>query len=272
MDIRPLSSVDFSTLIDCFLKAFDGYFVPMPEDPEYYRQRWAMAKVDYNLSFGMFDDGELVGFIINAVDRRFGQKVAFNSGTGVIPEYRGKRIVKSIYDHALPLLRKCHVTHCELEVIQANVRAIKTYESIGFEIGRKLRCFVGEPNVQDFSGEMRKRSIDQIPWSKLPELETYSWDNQRETIERGDYSYYEIGNQDKFESYFIIDSDTGYVAQFNSKNGSVASWERLASAIGSVSQTVKIINVDGRLTNKIDLLERIGLKNTVDQFEMEMKV
>ena len=48
----------------------------------------------------------MVGFILHALDKRNNKLTAFNTGTGVISEYRGKRIVNSIYTHALKCLKE----------------------------------------------------------------------------------------------------------------------------------------------------------------------
>ena len=81
--------------------------------------------------------GDNFGFIINAIDKRNGILTAFNTGTGVIPEYRGKRIVKSIYAHAIGELRQQGVEKSTLEVITKNDIAIRSYKSIGFSIRRR---------------------------------------------------------------------------------------------------------------------------------------
>ena len=105
MTVKHLGDTDFDTIMACFLSAFDNYFVKMPTDYNYYRKRWKASKVDFNLSYGMFDNDQLVGFIIHAIGRRHGEYIAFNSGTGVIPAYRGKKIVKTIYEFAIPELK-----------------------------------------------------------------------------------------------------------------------------------------------------------------------
>ena len=147
MIVKKLGNIAFETIIDCFLKSFKNYYVELPTDINYYKQRWELAKVDFNLSYGMFDNEKLIGFIINAVDERNGIKIAFNTGTGVLPEYRGKRIVKSIYDDAIPDLKKNGITKCSLEVITDNMKAIKSYQSIGFEICKTFECYKGAINL-----------------------------------------------------------------------------------------------------------------------------
>ena len=89
MIVKNLEKIEFDIIVDCFLKSFENYYVKLPTDKNYYKNRWRLAKVDYALSYGMFDDEKLVGFIISAIDKRNGEKIAFNTGTGVLPEYRG---------------------------------------------------------------------------------------------------------------------------------------------------------------------------------------
>lgn len=101
MIVKHLGHTDFNVIMECFLSSFEGYFVKMPTDHDYYKKRWKAAKVNLELSYGMFDDNKLVGFIIYVIDEREGQLIAFNTGTGIIRDYRGKGIVKSIYDYAL---------------------------------------------------------------------------------------------------------------------------------------------------------------------------
>ena len=45
------------------------------------------------LSFGVFDGEQLVGFVIHCIGEEAGRTVAYNTGTGVLPGYRGQRWV-----------------------------------------------------------------------------------------------------------------------------------------------------------------------------------
>jgi GNAT superfamily N-acetyltransferase len=276
----------------CLIAAFENYFVPMHTDPNYYRNRWLMASVDFKLSYGMFDGERLVGFIINAIDTRDGEKIAFNTGTGVLPAYRGKRIVKLIYEYALGDLKKNGVTKSSLEVVRGNVAAVKAYESVGFAIVKHYRCYQGKLDldvtirreVQQYRGSdhkqegsnitsiLRRSSKAEFKWHALPNQDSYSWDFQRETIVRGNYDYYYLLSAGIRESYFIIDRNSGNVAQFDVLTPSEESWNRLFLGIQEVAETVKIINVAERLTAKIAFLEQIRLTNTVNQYEMEMAI
>jgi ribosomal protein S18 acetylase RimI-like enzyme len=273
MEIKKLNTVSFDHLMDCFLSAFENYFVQMPTDREYYKTRWKAAGVDFNLSYGMFDDGKMVGFIINAIGERNDDRIAFNTGTGVLPEYRGRKIVQSIYDFAIPDLKSNGITKCALEVITKNEIAIKSYQRIGFEICKTYKCFGGEIKVQpDSSFELLKTNYSDLDFENLPHQNLYSWDNNSKAIKDNSYDYFQVMHENALESYFIINSTNGYIAQLEVLNAEDNVWKRLFIAVQSVAPKIRINNVDDSLTNKIEWLLKIGLENNVDQYEMELKV
>jgi len=271
MVVRHLGQTDFTTIMVCFLSAFENYFVKMPTDHDYYKQRWKAAKVDFNLSYGMFDGDQLVGFIINAIDDRHGDKVAYNTGTGVIPEYRGKKIVKSIYDHAIPDLKSNGITKCSLEVIVENDKAVKAYKRIGFEICKTFNCFAGELSASDSPVQIKEIPFESIAWERMPNQDTYSWDFHYKSLKDGNSKFYNVLNDSKIESFFSIKPD-GTINQLEVFNTEKRQWERLLSAVQSIFEHVRVINVDNRLTAKRAALEHAGLKNTVNQYEMELRV
>lgn len=271
MTVKHLGNTDFSVIMECFLLAFENYFVKMPTDYNYYKQRWKAAKVNFNLSYGMFDDDKLVGFIINAIDERQGDKIAYNTGTGVIPDYRGRKIVKSIYDYAIPELLKNGITKCLLEVITENYKAIKSYKGIGFKICKEFKCFKGRLFIKsqnDFT--LKKVTYQDMNWSEFPNQNLYSWDNQKESLLKGQYDYFQVLNSNHIQSYFVMNSENGYVAQFEVLENSTKNLSALFSAIQSINQEIRINNIDNKLNQKIKAVESVGLKNTVNQFEMEL--
>jgi ribosomal protein S18 acetylase RimI-like enzyme len=188
MVVRHLGDTDFKTIMECFLSAFDNYFVKVPTDHNFYKQRWKATGVRFDVSYGMFDNTKLVGFIINAIDNRNGEYIAYNSGTGVIPDYRGQRIVNTIYDYAILDLMKHGITKCVLEVITENVKAIKSYEGIGFEKCKYYRCFGGIISVEDLTNyALREVDFSFVDWDTIPNQELYSWDHQTRSLEKGNY-------------------------------------------------------------------------------------
>ncbi|WP_103068936.1 GNAT family N-acetyltransferase [Aquimarina sediminis] len=273
MIVRSLEGVEFKLIMNCFLVSFKNYFVDMPTDVEYYKERWNNVKVRFDLSYGMFDNQVLVGFIINGIDKRNEEVVAFNTGTGVIPEYRGKKIIKSIYKFALKDLKRNGVTKCSLEVIKENIIAIKAYESIGFKKCKNYKCFKGKINVNvEKKVTLLELDLKKLNWRQLPNQEFYSWDNHKNSLISGSYKCFQVINEKTPMAYFVIDLTNGYIAQFDVLNKDKFSWDYLFLGIKKISETVKINNVDERLISKLNYLKTIELINTVDQYEMELSI
>ena len=273
MVVRHLGNTDFKVIMDCFLVAFENYFVKMPTDPNFYKQRWQAAGVRFNMSYGMFDGTQLVGFIINAVDERHGERIAYNSGTGVIPEYRGQGIVKAIYDYAIPDLIKKGITKCLLEVITENVKAISSYEGVGFKIEKHYKCFGGtisSESPDEFT--LKELDFNAVDWDNIPNQTFYSWDNQTKTLEKGQYKHVEVYVDKGLVAFFSINPDNGYLVQFEILKQADSSWPTLFAAIALQRKEVRINNIDSSLISKIKAVECAGLKNTVDQYEMGLSL
>jgi ribosomal protein S18 acetylase RimI-like enzyme len=273
MIVKKLDTVDFETIMQCFLKAFDNYFVKMPTEYDYYKKRWKAAKVRFDLSYGMFDNEKLVGFIINGIDLRNGDLVAFNTGTGVIPEYRGLKIVRSIYDYALVDLKKNGITKCSLEVIKENKIAIRAYQSIGFEICKNYKCFKGEVHIDKHDDiELKEVDFNNVDWVKLPNQKIYSWDNDQTSLKEGEYRFFYVLKDNTHQSFFVLNQAKDLLAQFEILERSERSWNNLFYGIMSISKSLRINNVDESLKEKIDILTEIGFSNSIDQYEMELKI
>jgi len=273
MTVKSLADISFDKILDCFLLAFENYFVTMPTDRNYYRERWKASKVDFNLSYGMFDKEKLVGFIFHSIDKRYGVLTAYNSGTGVIPEFRGNGIVKSIYKYALEDLEQNNIEKSTLEVITNNEKAICSYKNVGFKKSKTYKCFSGTIKVEYSEPfEIEEINLHSINWGELPNQHFYSWDNQKESILEGNFTFLQVVNNKEPESFFIIKPENGYVAQLDILKPNSNSWNRLFFAIKSISPTIKINNVDERLTDKINQLGKIGLNNSVNQYEMELEI
>lgn len=100
----------------------------------------------------------------------------------------------------------------------------------------------------------------------------YSWDNQNESLESGNYNYFQVLVNNQVDSFFAINPENGYIAQLEVLINKNTSWNTLFSVIQSMHKEVKINNIDDRLTDKTNAVESVGLKNTVNQYEMELNI
>ncbi len=272
MHVKNLTDSSFEDIVTCFLKAFANYYVEFPSDKEYFRQRWELSGIRYDLSYGMFHNSRLVGFILHGVEKRDGHFTAFNLATGVIPEYRGRKVTQAIYHFALLDLKRNGVTKSRLEVIKANEYAIRAYNSIGFQITRHYKCFSGTIRLQKpMRFELIETAIADFDFGLIPDQRDYSWENRRESIQGGDFICYQVLNGSTVEAVFIINK-LGYIPQFEVFVEDDEAWSRLFAAISSISEKIKINNVDERFKSKIKQLQNFGLNNTIDQYEMELLI
>ena len=269
MQIKNLSTTSFDDIINCFFISFENYFVEFPKDKALFKNRWEMSNVNYSLSYGMFYNDKLIGFILHGVEHRENHLTAFNLATGVIPEYRGRKITQQIYEFALPKLKEKGITKCKLEVIKENKYAIKAYKSIGYNIIKSYKCFGGEIEIHDeFPFGLIEIKIQDFNFRINTAQSIYSWENQIETLQRGNFKCYQVLYEEQVESIFIINDQTGYLAQFDVLIETEKTWERLFLAISKISKKVKINNIEEQLTHKINQVKKFGLKNTIDQYEM----
>jgi len=138
-----------------WIKAFANYHVDMSYlTHERMISRARMDRVDYNLSVGAFDDNTMCGFLILGIDKIRNVLSAFDAGTGVIHEYRGKGIAGAMFDLAVSKLKEAGVQNFILEVIQENKSAINAYKKAGFDISRDFNCY--KINTTGFKSETKK--------------------------------------------------------------------------------------------------------------------
>lgn len=106
MEIKPLQNIPVQDIVATLNFAFSDYFVPINFTIEYINERWTASGVDYSLSFGVFDNSKLVGFIIHAINTYGNSIVAYNASTGIIPSHRRKGLLTKLYEKAIPTLQK----------------------------------------------------------------------------------------------------------------------------------------------------------------------
>ncbi len=283
MIIRSLENIDMQEFTTCFNEAFSDYVIPFHASAEYLSSRFNGAGVNDQLSFGAFGrDNKLVAFIMHGIHEKQGEKIAFNVGTGVIPEYRGRRLVGEIYHQAIPSLKADNVKQVMLEVIQMNEKAIKAYRNIGFEIKRELICFKGSIEIKDHSFreniEIRTTTTDQFDWDSVTNLWNYepSWEQSIHAILRNPHLYevYLIGEEDHLHGYAVVNSTTGSILQFGVREEfrEQGIGATLFRKIGEKHSKVSILNIDKRDTKTIHFLKRRGLDVMIEQYEMAMEL
>lgn len=268
MEIKNLETVSFERIVPCLTESFKGYFVDMPSEVEFWKRRFENGRMDRSLSWGCVDNGRLIGFVINGIDFDNGTLVAFNMGTGVIPDFRGNSLVDKMYRYGMPDLKSRGVERCRLEVIDKNERAIRVYKRIGFSANRTLYCYKGVAGTEH-TVKIKEVSIGSVEPYLIDDH--YSWENKIRTIQTPYtvYKAYSVMAPEELHpcGYFVINPENGYIPQLESETGQ---WKYLFDAIGQVSQQFKINNIDERRIELLEFMRTAGFENTINQYQMEL--
>lgn len=276
MHFASLTHTPISQITACFNKAFSDYFVAFHATEDYFRDRWQAAGVDYGLSVGAFDGEKLVGFMILCTGTKDGLPTAHNAGTGVIPAYRGRRLVAAMYDYVRPKLKTAGIRQSTLEVITQNEKAIKAYERVGYHIIRKVHCFSGRVNQMGGAATKDGQVIktQHIDWPLLIALPPHraTWEQRPEVIaaRAALYECWQLWEDGHLKAYIILNPATGQMQAFSAVAGGELRYGLpLIQAIGHEIPTLSINNVDEQENGWLAVFEQAGLNNAIDQYEMK---
>src|SRR4051794_39317091 len=164
---RTLSGVDLSVLHAIWLRAFSDYVVSMQCSEEQFRNRLVREGCDYNASVGIFAGGEIVGFTFNSIGVWDGVPTAYDAGTAIAPEFRGRHLGEELFQFMFPLLKERGAEQYLLEVITTNTPAVNLYRKLGFRTTRELGSPVLAGGVTTLSH--RNNSSVSIREISLPE-------------------------------------------------------------------------------------------------------
>ncbi|MFA6841268.1 MAG: GNAT family N-acetyltransferase, partial [Sphaerochaetaceae bacterium] len=128
----------------CFVRAFGDYAVPMDLPLEQFGTMLVRNGFDADLSVGAFHDGQLVGFVFNGVRDNISGKLAYDSGTAVLPRFRGRGIATRLVRYSMDRLAQAGVYGYVLECIASNETALELYRKSGFRQTRHLDCWQAE--------------------------------------------------------------------------------------------------------------------------------
>ena len=245
------------------------------------RNKLLGEQIDLSVSPGFFVDGKLCGFILHGVGQRDDRKIIWNGGTGVVPEQRGQSITTQLYAFILPELRAGGYTRSVLEVIDANSKAIKIYEKVGFETTRSLLCFQGKVAPTGQPENVVLDEVRDIEWECQRRF--WSW---QPSFQNAEHKIARLRDKIRVVGAFVDKSLIGYIAFANeSSSGNIYQFAvdtnfrcqgigraLFGAASAGKSVPLSVINVDSSHRRSIDFLSNVGLKPTVSQIEMTLEL
>lgn len=278
---KTLEGTSIDELYSTFIEAFYDYEVKMELKVSKFENMLKKNGYIAKASIGAFEKGRLVGFSLTAVRNFEGMLSAYDIATGIIKEYRNKGIASKMFTMLKDKLKSFGVKKYQLEVIQDNIAAVKTYKKQGFIISRKLNCY--NFNKRDLKSNViigHKNSFTDYEWRQISEFWDFSptWQNSIESIKNSDnkhiYGIIKVGNN--IVGYGIIDTKTGDIQQIavNKKYRGRGYGKIIVSNLikWAKSRIITILNIDSEDYLMKGFLKHLGFTDYVKQYEMILKL
>ncbi len=277
MIIKNLYDTQVEDIVDCLHDAFSDYAIPMKMPVSYWQDRWEMACIDYELSFGLFDENTLQGFVLHGVDVWHEEKCFYNMATGVRPSYRGHRTVKKIYEAVLERMKGKGIKSGYLEVLCDNKKAIRAYETSGFNIVDEMHSYNIPLDLARFSSlQLNKLSIyNPEDYSKMIRHKL-SFEHRTEIIKRmpDAFNCYELVNDGQCVAFGILKKSNKNIVQFgysedsNIDDNAMQIFAYLAHTLGQ-PRIINISLTDEAITK---LFKRNNFGRFISQYLMHIKL
>lgn len=260
MNIRPLTPAHFDALLDCFNAAFADYYVPLHLNADQLQSMLARRGYVPELSFAAFDDARMIAFVLNCADG----ELAYNTGTGTLPEARGAGAAKALVKASIEQLRGSGLREYRLEVIDANRPAIGLYERLGFTRQRPLDCW--SVKIDSPAPRLSPRSEpEQLAswWSVQP-----SWQNSSASITRAREEHVILGDHRGCIVVFPASGDVPQLVVDPGERRRGVGRALVESAAALAARPLRFINVDARDLGIRAFFDSLGATKIVSQIEM----
>lgn len=281
MEYRSLTNTTTKCIHEAFLQAFSDYQVPMNMSLETFERKLKRNGFKPEVSAGAFENGRLVGFVLNGVREWAGEKTIYDTGTGVVPEFRGTGIGNKLLNLVNELCIRNHIGVYLLEVLQDNVGAVNLYKKQGFQVKRGLNCYkLSEKSVKLSTGMRGKlyqvEKMDKEVWNLVKNFWEYSpsWQNGEDAVcaVENSFGYTLAELEGTIIGYGIVDKVTGDIPQlavdcrYRRQGIATAILQDLQGQTQGTGLTV--INVDERDESLNAFLKQMGFQAYVTQYEM----
>ncbi len=285
IQIKSLEGISPKSIHASWTKAFSDYSVNIQWSEGVLATHFKQNSVRLEASVGAFDGGELVGLWMNGIRTTTSGLAAYDAGTAIWPEYRGKGLSKSMAEKSSEILKNLGVTEYVLEVISDNIKAYNVYLKDGFRVTRHFVCFRTKETIFNdvlapFGVTFSTPPVQMSSLNDLPSPEfSPSWQNSVESILAASdtYKIIKAEKNGKTIGYGIIQSTRARIAQI----GFVPeAWEtnipsiilrKMCETAGSDAE-VAMVNVEETAAKTIALLTRHGFQEFVRQYEMSKRL
>ena len=281
MEIKSLTNIDFETIFKAFSKAFADYDIQLNKYE--LKTMWKRRGFNPDLSFAAFNGKEIAAFTLNGIGNFNGRKMAYDTGTGTLKEYRGQGLATKIFTYSIPFLKEANINYYLLEVLKHNKQAISVYQKIGFEISREFNFFIW--NNEEIKIDSIKNSylIEPININKYDTIPTFwdfypSWQNSFESIQRTTEDFICLGafSNKKIIGYCVFEPNSGDITQIAvdkaHRRKGIASLLLHEINKRNKAPKMKLLNTDINCQSIVYFLKSKNIEIKGKQFEMIKKI
>jgi ribosomal protein S18 acetylase RimI-like enzyme len=281
---RFLSNDDFDVVHKTLTTAFSDYVIPFALTESQLRNHMVLTAVDLERSAGCFIDGRLVGTSLNGFGNWQGRLTAYDTCTGVLPEFRRRGISSAMFELMIPHLRSAGVEQFLLEVISTNAGAVRLYDELGFKATRELallQCDKRPDVVESTSKDVELQDIGTPEWPLLKRFWDVepSWQNLPEAMERSVSAKRMIGGfyEGKCIGYILFSARSGRIAQMavSKEHRRKRVGSMLLNAMHAVIDTEsspQVVNADIGAEGMLAFFTNFGYHEMLRQHEMLLEL
>ena len=279
MEIKSLEKTNIDVICNAFCQAFADYEIQI--NTQELKTTLKRRGFQPDLSFAAFEGDDIVAFTLNGIGNYNEKKMAYDTSTGTLKEYRGKGLATKVFEYSIPYLKKANISHYLLEVLQNNTKAFSVYQNLGFEITRELNCFSWNNdeivnNIKKIEAPCIIEKIDIEKHTHVSDFWDYepSWQNSFESIRRTKEDFISLGAciDRNLVGYCVFEPNSGDITQlavskpFRRKG--IASL--LLHEIGKINKNArtKLINSDSSCSAVVDFLKAKNIDVSRKQYEM----
>ena len=277
--IRLFDESDFEDLHRAFMDAFSSNAVRFQPNPGDFKKRiFDKLKVSLESSAVTVNErNDIIGFSLFTTGNYEGVKTAYSGGVGVVHAHQGKGLAARMFEYSLPLLREQKVNKVVLEVVTTNQRAVRLYERLGFTYKNRLKSFKLHNRLKPVGSEVKIRKAEnpQVDYEKF-------WTFAPAFLDSSEHLTHNLQNETTFEAtingqlcgYVIFQPGLGRISQIavgeTHRNQGVGTALIAKVQELSANKEITIMNLPEDADSTILALEKLGFRNEVDQFEMEL--
>ena len=281
IEVKTLEGVTLPELHRAWCNAFSDYTEPM--DMSLQQLQHMIERRGYNpaLSFGAYHNDELAGFTLNGTGIWNGKQIAYDTGTGIVKEFRQQGIATRIFNESVPVLKSHGISQYLLEVIRNNTKAFDLYKKMGFEVTREFDYYVSPieklcTGKRQVDAAFEVKEMGNPDWDLLKTFRDFipAWQNSIDAINRKREHFKILGlyRDNELAGYGIIEPATGDIPQlaiapsYRRKGLATMLFHKLVPYAGIPK--IKIINADASCIPFRKFAESLGFVPGYGQYEM----